>query len=345
MPAKKVNTQNRVTGDRRRIPPRPGYASGNRNWNTDKYKESVRTEHTDTKVISKPSSVSREDAPYYFDNTVTAKRERRRQNFEERRELWRQTVKKNRRRRMALRRLLSLLIVFVSVIAVSAVVYKVFFVASEITVTGDTEYSSEEIISAAGLDEKKNLFSFSSRVAGKSIKFYCPRISKTYFDRTMPNKVEIAVEEEAPVYYAEIYGDIYGVSNSLRVLDKLTKEETEGLIKLKLQTVSRAVSGDGILLMSDRAQSFFEKVTSLLDSSPLKSRLSQIDLRNDFNIVMVAGDKYKLIFGTQDDFEIKIRLASAMLNDDVFKSGSKAVINLEDTTKTSVIIDNQLVFD
>ena len=335
-------TERRVSGEGRTQ--LPGYSRGNRSWNTDGYKNSVRTAHTNTTVMKSPSD-RLERKPYYYDNTVTAQRERRRKNFEERREAWRESVKKNRRRRRALRRFLSFIIICASVIALVATSYKLFFVVSSVNVAGSESYTEEEIVKAAGLDVRKNLFSFSSRVAGESIKFYCPKIVKTDFDRTIPNKVSILVEEERATYYAEIYGELFGISDSLSILGKISPEETEGLIKLKLQTVSYAVAGGRIVLASDRAQSFLEKVNGVLADSPLKGRLTQIDLRNDFSTVMVAENKYKLLFGTQDDFEIKVRLAVATLGDELFKTGSKAVINLEDTAKTSVIIDNQLTFD
>ncbi len=322
----------------------PDYSRGNKNWNTSVYNNSVKTRHTDTKVMKSPSD-TRERGSYYYDNTATAQRERRKKNFDARREMWLDTVRKSRSRHRAVRKFLSFIIISVSVVALMAISYKLFFVVSAVNVDGAVSYTPREIVEAAGLDAPKNLFSFSSRVAGDSIRFYCPRISKTDFDRTIPNKVNIAVEEETPTYYSEIYGDIYGISDSMRIIEKLTPEECTGLIKLKLQTVRYAVSGGKIEMASARAQTFLEQLSLMLNSSSLKSRLTQVDLRNDFDIVMVAENKYKLLFGTQDEFDIKIRLAVAMLDDDIFKGGSKAIINLEDTTKTSVIIDNQLEFD
>ncbi len=346
MPDNRINAKSRTQpGTKRRAGGRvPDYSRGNRSWNTEGYKDSVRTTHTDTKVMKSPSD-TRERGSYYYDNTVTAQKERRRKNFDIRREMWLDTVRKSRRRHRAARKFLSFIIISVAVIALMSLSYKFFFVVSAVNVDGAKSYTPEEIVRAAGLDTPKNLFSFSSRVAGDSIRFYCPKISKTDFDRTIPNKVNIAVEEESPTYYAEIYGDVYGISDSLRVVEKLTPEECEGLIRLKLQTVEYAVSGGKIELASARAQRFLEDLSAMLSASALKGKLTQIDLRNDFDVVMVAENKYKLIFGTQDEFDIKIRLAVAMLEDDIFKGGSKAIINLEDTSKTSVIIDNQLEFD
>ncbi|MBQ7714968.1 MAG: FtsQ-type POTRA domain-containing protein [Clostridia bacterium] len=322
-----------------------GFARGNDTWNTDRYRASVRTENSSTRVLRSASITGIPLKAEYYDNTPAAVRAKRLRELEERREKWKEAVKKNRRTGRIGRRLLSFLVIVLSVIVASGAVYKLFFIASDITVYGSSEYTEEQVISAAGLDKRVNLFSFSSRVAGDSIRFYCPKIAATSFDRTVPNKVKIEVVEEPAVFYAQIYGDLYGISDSLRITGKITEDETEGLIKLKLQTVSTAIAGGKIALCSERAQSFLEKANEVLAGSPLKSRLTQIDMRNDFNVTMVADDKYKLLFGTQDDFEIKVRLAVSVLKDEVFASGSKATINLEDTTKTSVIIDNQLVFD
>ena len=344
--AKRNNGAGAGSDAARRREPRPDYASGNKNWNNERYHKDVRTDHTKTKVLNSfITPLGEERGSYYYDNTPDAVRARRKANFDERREKWREEIRKNRRRYRVGRRFLSFIIILAAVLGAASVVYKLFFVASDITVVGAVSYTPEEIVGAAGLDGKTNLFSFSSRAAGARVRFYCPRVSETSFDRTIPNKVEITVDEEVPTYYADVYGEPFAISDSLRVLGRIEETETEGLIKLKLQTVTRAISGSKIELLSERAAKFLDEVTGVISSSPLKERLTTIDLTNDFNIEIVAEHKYLLFFGSEEDFEIKVRLASAILEDDLFKTGIKAIINLEDTEKTSVIRDNQLVLD
>ncbi len=336
----KKNTQ----ASPRRPVKRPDYSRGNGNWNTEAYERSVRTAHTDTAAV-KSGKDGGAKGPYYFDNTASALRERRIKELGERQRRMRDAVKNNSRKFSAARRILSLLIIIGVIFAAGALSYKFLFVASAISVNGDTSYTEEEIAAASGLDKRPNLFSFSSSEAVRSLMFYCPRITKATISRTIPNKVTISVTEDEPSYYAEIYGDIYAISDSLRVMGRIDKDETEGLIRLRLQAVRSAVAGEKLQLVSDRAQSFLEHATSYVSETSLKSKLTQMDLRSDFNTVMIAEDKFKLVFGTQEDFEIKVRLAVATLEDDMFKTGTKALINLQDTTKTSVIIDNQLEFD
>ena len=68
-------------------------------------------------------------------------------------------------------------------------------------------------------------------------------------------------------------------------------------------------------------------------------------MTDDFKTVMVALGRYKLDFGSQDDLGVKLKLAEAILEDPIFNPENKAVIDLSDTAKTSVIIDNQLELD
>ncbi len=344
MPDNRTSVNKSGQASARRPAKRPDYSRGNGNWNTQAYEQSVRTAHTDTSVV-KSGKDGGAKGTYYFDNTASALRERRIKELGERQRRMRERVRNNRHRLGAARRILSLLIIIGTVFTAGALSYKFLFVASAISINGDTSYTEEEIAAAAGLDRKPNLYSFSSAEAVKSLMFYCPRITEATVSRTIPNKVTLTVVEEKPSYFAEIYGDIYAISDSLRVMGKIGAEETADLIRLRLQTVGGAVAGEKLQLVSERAQNFLERVTSYIEESPLKSKLTQIDLRSDFNTVMIAEDKFKLVFGSQEDFEIKVRLAVATLEDDMFKTGTKALINLQDTTKTSVIIDNQLEFD
>lgn len=318
-----------------------------KSWNTSGYAMSVKTRRTTTRVIS-PERASRPRQDYYYDNTPAAVHSRHKKEMQERRDRYIDSLRRNKRIQKLKRALIytATLLIFVSVLF--TFVYKQFFVVGKITVNGNLEYSAEEITEASGLTSvKTNLYSFSSSATGSKVRFYLPYISDISFHRTLPNKVEITVEEEKALFYAEIYGECYSISSSLRVLETIDADEAAagGLIKLKLQTVSKAVSGSEIEMASERAERYLKNTVKLVTASPLLEKLDAIDLTDDFDTVMIADGKYKLDFGTQEDFSVKVRLASEILENSLFESGNKAYINLKNTAETSVIIDNQLVLD
>lgn len=329
------------TGENRRTTSREPYSEGNGSWNTDRYNSSVRTERTSTRVLNAGAS------RYYYDNTPAAVRARQKKEFERRRAKWKEAARKNKRLKKFKRAVTSAVITIATVAVAVTLVYKLFFVTKNITVEGSSRYTAEEIISSCNLTDRTNLFSFSSREAGEMIRFKCPYVSESVFDRTAPDKLNIAVTEEEALFCVDIYGEVFTLSDSLRVLERINVSDggADGLIKLRISGVSRAVAGDKIRLSSQRAQRFLENTAELLNSSELKGRITMIDLRNDFDIVMAADNMYRLEFGTQDYLDVKLRLAASVLKDELFNSGNKAYIDLRDTAKTSVIIDNQLVFD
>lgn len=318
----------------------PDYRSSQRTWNNENYRRRVATASTNTRVLTPPKK-----STYFYDNTPSALHARQKKEFDKRLSKLKMAMKRNKRYIRVKRRLTTFLVVSVSLILVFSLVYKFLFVTKNIIIEGNTKYSDEEIIAACGIDENTNLFSFSSRIVGERLKFYCPAVAESVFDRSIPNSVSITVTEEEPVYYADIYGEGYALTESLRILGKVSESESKALIKLKVSCVKRAVAGERIVLSEDRAQRYLENTIELLNLSPLKNRITMIDLRNDFDAVMAADDLYRLDFGTQEDLDVKIRLAHAILNDDLFDSGNKAYIDLRETSKTSVVIDNQLTFD
>ncbi len=317
------------------------YSSGNGNWNTNSYAESVKTSRTDTRVMN--SETRRRT--YYYDNTPDAVKARRKKRLDEKKKEFERSVQKA----VAGRRLKSSFIYITSLIVAIAIaigfVYYFFFTTSNITVIGDSPYSDEEIIEASELTPKTHLYSFSSKKLSEKVSFQCPRISLAEVSRTPPDKVTLSVTEEKAAFYTVIYGEVYYISPSLRVLEKTDLEEAEssGLGRLKLKKVSGAVSGSTLELCSDRAQRYLENTVSLVNESDFKGRINCIDMSDEFNLTMDVDGLFRLKLGTQDELEIKLKLASAVLKDKMFESGNKAFIDLTDTSKTSVIVDNQLV--
>ena len=85
-----------------------------------------------------------------------------------------------------------------------------------------------------------------------------------------------------------------------------------------------------------------QTVLEALADSNLAGRISMIDLRSAHEIAMSCDGKYKLFLGNTDVIETKLRLAVAVLEDELFSGDNKASIDLTDLNATSVIIDNQL---
>ena len=66
----------------------------------------------------------------------------------------------------------------------------VFFRVKEISVTGNSMYTDEEIILASGIEEKVNMFSFSEKSVEQSIKDLLPYVGSVTVKRDLPSRSE-----------------------------------------------------------------------------------------------------------------------------------------------------------
>lgn len=239
------------------------------------------------------------------------------------------------------------LIACLFVLCTFAAVYKVFYVVTEVTVEGTSLYTTEEILAGAGVAKGDNLYSFSSRVAEENVTLHCPYVRTLAVNRFAPDTVAFTVSEDTAVFYVELYGETWALSPSLRVLDPIRVEDAAaaGLIRLRLPAVDSAVAGRVLLFEDERsARSIRETVTEIL-SATLSERITTVDLRTPQVLKIICDGRYILNFGDMQDVSIKLKIASAVLSDELFKSQVRAEIDLTSTGETSVILDDQIDLD
>ena len=66
-------------------------------------------------------------------------------------------------------------------------------------------------------------------------------------------------------------------------------------------------------------------------------------LEDTYSLSMECDAKYLLNFGNYADCDIKLRVASVVLKDEMFSSENKMRVDLTKNSETTVIIDNTLV--
>ena len=238
---------------------------------------------------------------------------------------------------------ISCVLIFLAVIFL---VYKFVFVVKEISVVGSEKYSTEQITKASGISAGDNLYSFRTSSVVNSITLNCPYIQEVSVDRNIPNNVSISATEDTAVYYADIYGETKLLSAGLRVLDTVAEDyDLSGLVKLKLPAVSYSVAGREIRFADERRALEIRELLSDVSESALSGRVTIVDIRDQFDAYVVCDGLYKLELGENSDVDYKLRVASKVLEDDMFKTDNKFRLDLTVRGKTGVVMDNQMDLD
>lgn len=253
-----------------------------------------------------------------------------------------------RKTQTRIRRIMSvmLLMILFSVCALS-VTYKLIYVIDGVTVTGSQKYSDAQILEASGVQIGDNLYSFKASEAEARVTLRYPYVRQLQVQRTAPSSVLFQITEDTAVYYAEIYGDVYELSDSLRVLNRTDAASARdcGLIRLRLPAVDSAVAGRVLSFSEEKYSMQIRKVLSQLKLTTLMSRITSVDCRNPNYLQIICDEQFRLDFGSLDDIEVKLKIAQAVLEDDLFNTGVKASVDLTSTGATSVVLDDQLEMD
>lgn len=255
------------------------------------------------------------------------------------------------KRARQLRKMRDALISFVLILAVFAAmcftVYRLLFVVSSIKVEGGDSYSTEDIIIASGVSEGDHLYSFRSSITSSLVSHRLPQIKEVDVERHIPSTIVFNITEDPCLYYTDFYGEYRGMSQAMRVLFSLSRDEAvqKGLVLLKLPAVQSAVAGEQIEFATLKNDSYIYETVEAVESSALSERIKVIDLRSKYDVRLVCDNKYLMTLGEAENVETKLRIAASLLEDEMFATEDKARIDLSDLSKTSVVIDNQLSFD
>ena len=218
------------------------------------------------------------------------------------------------------------------VIIFASACISVFLRIGEISVDGLSRYDKGEIIAASGIDLGQNIYAINKADIEKSITTSCPYIRSVKIRRNLPDTLSITVYDEEPKYYFELCGEYFVLSESMRVLERTNSMTTllldyEQIIKLKTQSVKRAVVGEVVVFDNESYLSYAREMLNTFANSELGRNITLVDFSNRFAIYFVYGDRLRVDVGSIEDIGKKIAIASRIIAK--LDARDKGTINVE----------------
>lgn len=234
--------------------------------------------------------------------------------------------RRNRGRFGFLYKVLSLIIILV-VIAAGCVV---FFRVEDITVTGVSRYTAQEIIDASGVEKGDNLFLVGSSRTAQKIYSTLSYVDEVNIRHALPDGLVINVTERTPA--AVIKGDEgwWIIDAKGKILEQVSKPEQAGVAEVSgLTALLPAV---GTTLAVEDAEGL--KLESLMDLlSALEQRdilgeVSSIDLSSAAEISMVYDGRLTVKMRMSDDFMWQTRVLTESMAQGIIQSNETGVVDL-----------------
>lgn len=217
----------------------------------------------------------------------------------------RQKDTKRRKKRNKLRKFLLWLLAVIVIAAVGVVLsLTAFFGIENITVTGNSRYTEDEILNQCSISSGENLFLADTKGAADMLELNLPYIYTAEIKRKLPSTIELVITESEPSYYIKNKDKTFILlDDNFKVLE--TEAEKGSGIAVKKAKVTEAFPGRHI--------SFENK-----DTAECLKKLSQAVKDNDFDEItavysnsisdnyVVYDNRIEFKLGNCDNLEQKI---------------------------------------
>ncbi|MDP4152650.1 MAG: FtsQ-type POTRA domain-containing protein [Bacillota bacterium] len=241
---------------------------------------------------------------------------------------------KRRRRQRRLALVVGMIILLMALIS-GGIFYLVstFLNITEVKVTGKSIYTTDQILSVAGIKPGQNMVTVRRTKTAVHIEKELPYIEKAVVRCSLPEKIQIEVQPAKPELIVSDGGVSYIVSTEGKVIDIVEDDTAYNLPKLVCDYGGQPVVADAIAFPDDTTKRIHNTLITALRDNGLLADMKSIDLTNIYSITMQYKDKYKIMFGDYTDTDDKVKFIISIK--DKLSENDKGTIDVSNIKKGS----------
>lgn len=222
-------------------------------------------------------------------------------------------LKRKRRFRLAI--VATAFILLLCLIVSPIIVFAVFRVKT-FKVEGASPYTSEQIISASGIQQGKSLIFADLDEAAASIEKTLPYTDNVKLTKKLPSGIIIRLEETSAGFAVEMSGGMYALTNSeLKVLE-LSGEVPEGTAVITGAVPVKAEAGSIISFSAeeeDKTLSLIKQITRSVAENGMED-INLIDVSEKNNIYLIYQGRIVMQLGDSSDLASKLSLGQRVIS-------------------------------
>lgn len=225
-------------------------------------------------------------------------------------------VRKKRRRRKQNLSLYYTAIFFLVAVVGIILSLTVFFNVKEVTVTGNSIYTNNDIILASGIKTGDNLVRLGSSKVEKKIVSSLPYVDTATVTKKFPDKVEIEVTpsvEFANIKYESGYLLISG-SGKILSYSAAPKSGYPVIIGCENENFD---PGKPVTIADEENEKAFYSLIETMIAEDVTEKITEIDISDRYNISIVYDDRIRVELGSLNDLSYKLRFSYMLVNEKI----------------------------
>jgi cell division protein FtsQ len=218
------------------------------------------------------------------------------------------------------------LILFFVVISAAAILsVTVLFKITDISVSGKSRYTQEQIIQASGIKIGDNLVLTKTKEDAQKIRTALPYIGSVKISKRFPTGVSIEVEE-AKIMGAAVYGSRYAIIGSDETVLETASSAPEGYMTIKGLNIKKAQAGSKIQFADSMQETAFRSTLEAIKESGITS-ITSSDFSQVSRILLIYDGRITINLGTATDLTYKLKFAKEILKTQI-KSTETGTLNM-----------------
>ncbi|MBQ0084249.1 MAG: FtsQ-type POTRA domain-containing protein, partial [Clostridiales bacterium] len=224
-------------------------------------------------------------------------------------------ARSRRKKRTALAVIITLLIL---TLICGVLMFTVLFPIANITVEGNSLYSSEQIIAAAQVNKGDKLFSVFTEPVNSRVTKALPYVKSIKLEKHLPDTLELKITE-AKETFAFASGESYFVADGDFKILRDAAEIPENTAEIKIPGKLEFVCGY-TLPSSDSSLELVKKTYDALEKEEMT--VNSIEISEYGYITAKISGRFTVYFGTEDDLEGKLSHLKGMIAEIDKKNGT-----------------------
>lgn len=254
------------------------------------------------------------------DSLAAQEAQRHRQERKERERLDDMREKQKRKAKHRTRRRISAtvwkrLLIMGGVVAAILLSMVIFFRVHDIEIAGNSYYSPEEIIAAAGVAEGDNLLTVSRSGVAGNVMAQLPYVKSVRVTRSLPDTLVLTVTEfDATYAVLDTVGDYFLITANGKATEKVSDRDAKSHIlienlKIETPTIGQIVTVAPTQEDDLAAQGQFTALTTLLteiENAELSKQIVSVSVPSSYDLSVWYGDRFLVKLGDTDELAYKM---------------------------------------
>lgn len=239
---------------------------------------------------------------------------------------------KNRKKRKRNKFLTNFLILFFVIIVGFVLSVTVFFNIEKITVTGDGQYTIDEIIKSGKVKEGDNLFRTNSKNIAKRIEKKLVNVDQANVQKKFPNSLNIEIVQAVPMFVFP-YKDQFAIISQKGKFLEICEQNSFNLCQIIGVDINNYNIQDYIFNRNDN----FDLISTIYESLKKQNfemhQINKIDISDKNSINIIFENRIEIKLGNKKEMDYKLKFSKFLIDEKIAKE-EKGVINSTNPSKS-----------